>query len=58
MASAIVLSGPGGLGQDSRDTESNCRCVWNPRTKRSVKVCRVPKSRKHRSGIAFKGNCR
>lgn len=58
MASAISLSGSGGLGRDSRDNESNCRCVYNPRTKRSVKVCKVPKSAKHRSGVAFKGNCR
>lgn len=58
MSSAITLSGSGGLGRDAHTSESNCRCVYNPRTKRSVKVCRVPKSRKHRSGVAFKGNCR
>ncbi len=55
MASAIVLSGP---GRTPEPAESNCRCAFNPRTRRHVKVCKVPKSKKHRSGVAFKGNCR
>lgn len=58
MASAILLGGLGRDAADSAPSERDCRCVFNPRTKRSVKVCKVPKSRKHRSGIAFKGNCR
>lgn len=58
MASAIVLSGPGHAPEPPEPPESNCRCTFNPRTRRYVKICRVPKSKKHRSGIAFKGNCR
>lgn len=36
-----------------------CKCVYNPRTKRSSKLCFVGKSKKSRSGWQFqKGLCR
>jgi hypothetical protein len=62
MPSIFTLTGSGepaarkakGLGQD------NCKCVFNPRTKRSVLLCKVVKGTgkgKTRSGWAFKGKC-
>lgn len=51
MAATLTLSGVGDA--PPRD----CRCVINPRTKRGVKVCKVPKSKKHRSGTVFAGKC-
>jgi hypothetical protein len=34
-------------------TLGTCKCVENPRTKRSVQLCYVGKSPKHRSGWQF-----
>lgn len=53
MAKIMTLDGPG-LGE----SRSGCKCVVNKRTKRRVKLCRVPKTPKHRSGWTFvKGGC-
>lgn len=35
-----------------------CKCVFNRRTKRGALLCFVGKSKKTRSGWAFKGKCR
>jgi len=44
-----------------RGSDDGCKCVFNPRTKRSVLLCDVPRSQS-RSGKAFKkdlnGRCR
>lgn len=59
MASIISLDGPGprrGFGA-SEDRPRGCRCVKNGRTGRSVQLCPVPKSKKHRSGWKFTGKC-
>lgn len=54
MAKIMTLEGAA-LGA-TKPTE--CKCVLNRRTKRRVKLCRVPKTSKHRSGWAFvKGGC-
>ena len=54
MKFAMTLQGSG-LGSDSK----RCKCVYNPRTKRSAKLCFVGKSPKNRSGWQFeKGDCR
>lgn len=58
MASIISLDGPPprrGLGATSA---AGCRCIYNKRTKRSVQLCPVPKTKKHRSGWKFTGPCR
>jgi hypothetical protein len=34
-----------------------CWCTRNPRTKRGVRVCVVPKSKKHRNGRRLGGSC-
>ena len=54
MAKTIMtLSGASGLGESRK-----CKCVYNPRTKRSSKLCFVGKSKKHRSGWQFTpGSC-
>ena len=57
MASAIVLDGPPSTAKPKTDGEG-CRCILNGRTKRSTKLCPVPKSKKHRSGWVFTGPCR
>ncbi len=59
MASMITLGSTRSraLGEPEAPIEG-CRCSYNKRTRRWVQVCPVPKSRKHRSGITFKGNCR
>jgi hypothetical protein len=44
--------GGAGLGESKR-----CKCVYNPRTKRSTKLCFVGKSAKTRSGWIFQGSC-
>lgn len=31
-----------------------CKCTYNPRTKRSAQLCFVGKSKKNRSGWAFR----
>ena len=55
MAKIMSLDGPT-LGAPTKHTD--CKCVRNKRTGRSVKLCRVPKSPKHRSGWTFvKGGC-
>lgn len=41
-------SKPRGLGAD------DCKCVYNPRTKRYARLCFVGKSHKNRSGFAFR----
>lgn len=59
MASIISLDGPPprrGLG--APDEPRGCRCIKNGRTGRSVQLCPVPKSKKHRSGWKFTGPCR
>ncbi len=56
MAKIMTLSGSSGLGVP---TEGTCKCTYNPRTKRHVKLCFVGKSKKTRSGWIFKpGTCR
>lgn len=53
MKYTMTLSG-NGLGDDKRQ----CKCVRNPRTKKSAKLCFVGKSKKNRSGWQFvKGGC-
>lgn len=55
MAKIMSLDGAPGLGAAK---PTDCKCVRNKRTGRTVKLCRVPKSKKHRSGWAFqKGGC-
>ncbi len=55
MAKIMTLSGHGGLGKPEAGT---CKCTYNPRTKRHVKLCFVGKSSKTRSGWIFKpGGC-
>lgn len=59
MATAAVLSGPRLEKSPAPDAgEANCRCVKNSRTGKFTKICRVPKSPKHRSGVVIRGNCR
>jgi hypothetical protein len=54
MAKVMTLSGATGLG----DTKpKQCKCIRG-KGGRSVKLCNVGKSKKHRSGWAFvKGGC-
>lgn len=48
MAKVMTLAGTSeGLGS------SDCKCVFNSRTKKWARLCRVPKTKKHRSGWAF-----
>lgn len=56
MAKIMSLEGtPAGLGEPKA---AECKCVRNPRTRRTVKLCRVPKTPQHRSGWKFvKGGC-
>ena len=55
MKFAMTLQGASGLGAKH---EKRCKCVRNSRTGRSVKLCHVGKSKKHRSGWRFeKGGC-
>lgn len=51
MAKVMTLAGSevGGLGA----TGERCKCVRNPRTKRSALLCFVGKSSKNRSGWQF-----
>lgn len=62
MASVFVLSGARrrrrGLGDDGGGDGERCRCVKNPRTRRTTKICFVGKSKKHRSGWKIVGVCR
>ena len=56
MAKIMTLSGSSGL---CAPTEGQCKCVYNKRTKKSVRLCFVGKSKKTRSGWLFKsGGCR
>jgi hypothetical protein len=48
MAHTMTLSGTG-LG----DTPGKCKCVYNRRTKKTVALCFVGKSKKSRSGWQF-----
>jgi len=53
MPKIMTLAGPS-LGA----TEGQCKCVYNPRTKRSAKLCFVGKSKRTRSGWMFRpGGC-
>jgi hypothetical protein len=55
MAKIMSLDGAGSLGATK---QRDCKCVRNKRTGKTVKLCRVPKSSKHRSGWSFvKGGC-
>jgi len=47
MAYSMTLSGAG-LGR-----EAKCKCVYNPRTGKTVALCFVGKSKKNRSGWQF-----
>jgi hypothetical protein len=64
MPSILSLSGAGsrrrrrGLGAPPADEGDRCRCVKNPRTGRTTKICFVGKSKKHRSGWKIVGVCR
>lgn len=56
MPKIMTLSGSTpGLGKS--DSGERCKCVYNPRTKRSARLCFVGKSKKTRSGWIFKGSC-
>jgi len=61
MAKIMTLGGTSLEGSGLGAPPDGCKCVYNPRTKRSVLLCDVPKS-KSRSGKAFKkdlhGFCR
>lgn len=49
MARVMTLNGAGdGLGAE------RCKCVYNPRTKKSALLCFVGKSKKTRSGWQFR----
>lgn len=56
MAYNLTLDG---VGEKPRRAHghTDCRCVYNKRTKKGVEICRVPKSKKHRSGTVFTGSC-
>ena len=58
MKFAMTLQGAG-LGRTKKSHSGHhCKCVRNSRTGRSVKLCHVGKSKKHRSGWRFeKGGC-
>jgi len=53
MAKVMTLGGLSerGLGADDFD---RCKCVYNPRTKRSALLCFVGKGKKTRSGWQFR----
>lgn len=53
MTKVMTLAGVGERPVERTD----CRCVFNKRTKRGVEICKVPKSKKHRSGLVFTGSC-
>lgn len=51
MASKIMtLSGTAPLGTPK---DEQCKCIWNPRTKKFGRLCFVGKSKKTRSGWQF-----
>lgn len=52
MAKVMTLAGTSerSLGVPS---VGDCKCVYNPRTKRSARLCFVGKSKKNRSGWQF-----
>lgn len=56
MAKIMTLGDAGGstagLGAPPAGAK-DCKCVYNPRTKRSAQLCFVGKSKKNRSGFAF-----
>lgn len=45
----MTLADAPGLGAEGK----RCKCVYNPRTKRSARLCFVGKSAKNRSGWQF-----
>lgn len=54
MAKTMTLDGLG-----SGLSAGQCKCVFNPRTKKSAKLCFVGKSKKTRSGWLFQsGECK
>lgn len=57
MPKVMTLSGTGkGLG--STPEVGTCKCTYNPRTKKAVKLCFVGKGARTRSGWIFKpGGC-
>jgi hypothetical protein len=57
MPSIMTLTGSSDKRTDLGD-DKKCKCVFNRRTKRGALLCFVGKSKKSRSGWAFKGKCR
>lgn len=59
MPSIMTLSGSESSEKRTLGAEGKkCKCVFNRRTKRGALLCFVGKSKKTRSGWAFKGKCR
>jgi len=50
MAKIMTLAG---APEGKAPTVGDCKCVYNPRTKRSARLCFVGKSEKNRSGWQF-----
>lgn len=50
MSKIMTLSGAAELG---RESGRQCKCVYNPRTKRHARLCFVGKSKRNRSGWQF-----
>jgi len=50
MAKIMTLSGSSGA---LRAPANDCKCIYNPRTKRFARLCFVGKGPKSRSGYAF-----
>lgn len=60
MPSIFTLSGSGEPSKKHLGQGERCKCVFNPRTKRSSRLCFVGKGKgkgKTRSGWAFRGKC-
>lgn len=53
MAKIMTLAGTSERALKSPPSVGDCKCVYNPRTKRSVRLCFVGKSTKNRSGWQF-----
>lgn len=57
MAKIMTLSGSGGSGLGQPEV-GTCKCTYNPRTKKAVRLCFVGKGARTRSGWIFKaGGC-
>jgi hypothetical protein len=55
MAKIMTLGDSKGLGAPA---DGQCKCVYNPRTKKGARLCFVGKGGKTRSGWIFKpGGC-